>query len=366
MGFTEVYSQYQQQRWRDWEDYSPRDIERALASQHLNVEDLRALLAPAARQYLEQMADRARQLTLQYFGRAVVLYAPLYVSNYCTNTCTYCSFSRANLVGRQTLNLDQVAREAEAIAAQGIRHILVLTGESRREAPVAYLEQCVTVLKRYFVSIGLEVYPLETAEYRRLVASGVDGLTVYQEVYDQDVFRQVHPAGPKRDFAYRLATAERACQAGMYRVNIGALLGLAGWRQEVFWVGLHAAYLHNNYPESEISVSVPRLRPFVGGFQQAIPVNERELVQIVLALRLFLPRVGITLSTRERATVRDHMLGLGVTRLSAGSSTSVGGYTLAAEGEGQFEIADCRSVAEICQAVRDRGFDPVLKDWHLF
>lgn len=356
-------------RWRDfdfdgfWRQAGAAAVERALAADRLHPLDYLALLSPAAEDYLEVMARRAHALTVQHFGRVVLLYTPLYLSNYCVNRCLYCGFNARNRVRRRRLTLAEVEAEAALLAESGLRQVLVLTGESRQRSPVSYLEDCLAVLRRYFPSLAVEVYPLEEEEYGRLAAAGADGLTIYQEVYDPLVYARLHPAGPKRDYAYRLAAPERAGRAGLRGLNIGALLGLHDWRREAFATGLHAAFLEKRFPAAEISVSFPRLRPEVGGFQAPAPVADRHLVQMLLALRLFLPRVGITLSTRESASFRDHLLPLGVTRLSAGSCTAVGGR-LDGESEEQFAVSDRRSVAEVYRALRERGYQPVFQDWY--
>lgn len=344
---------------------SDRAVEQALGRENLGWRDFAALLSPAAEPHLEQMAQRAREATLRHFGRTIQIYAPIYVSDHCDNQCLYCSFSARNRRPRRKLSPAEVEREAAFIAAQGVRHILLLTGESHRHSPVGYLRDCIQVLRTHFSSVAIEVYPLTEADYAALVAEGVDGLTLYQETYDEDIYRALHPAGPKRDFRFRLEAPERAAEARMRQVNIGALLGLAEWRREALCVGLHARYLQDRFPEVEIGASVPRLRPHVGAFQGACTLSDRNLVQIVLALRLFLPRLGIALSTRESAAFRDNLLPLGITRMSAGSATSVGGYASGADSDAlpQFEIADHRSVPEMMAMIRGKGYDPVLNDW---
>jgi 2-iminoacetate synthase len=367
MSFYDIYCRYRDRKWDgDFAAVSEADVEQVLRREHLTFSDFLVLLSPAAERFLEPMAQQAQALTLRYFGRTIQLYAPLYVSDYCENSCLYCSFSAKNRRERRKLTLEEVDREAAFIAGTGLRHILVLTGESKKESPVGYLRDCVEVLKRHFSSIAIEVYPLAEEDYASLVAAGVDGLTLYQETYDEDLYRVLHPAGPKRNFRYRLEAPERGAAARMRQVNIGALLGLVDWRREILLVGLHARYLQDRFPEVEIGASVPRLRPFVGAFQGACCVSDQNIVQMILALRLFMPRLGIALSTREDARFRDCLVPLGITRMSAGSATSVGGYSDPAGGEEslpQFEIADSRSVPEMMARLRERGYDPVLKDW---
>jgi 2-iminoacetate synthase len=358
------------ERYRDLNDwqilYHNDDdaVKQVLGKNKLNLHDLATLLSPGAQPFLEEMAQAAYRVSLRHFGRTILLYTPLYLGNYCVNGCVYCGFNACNRIERRKLSLTEVEREAEAIATTGLKHLLVLTGESRQQTPVSYIKDCLLVLRRYFSSVSIEVYPLETAEYMELTVSGIDGITIYQEVYDEVVYRKLHPFGPKRDYHFRLQAPERAGSASMRTIGIGALLGLNDWRSEAFYMAIHAAYLQHRFPEAEISVSFPRIRPQTGGFEPVSPVSDRDLVQIILAFRLFLPRAGITISTRERPDLRDHLIHLGVTKMSAGSSTAVGGHTGSRDGTSQFEISDHRSVAEMVQAITAQGYKPIYKDWH--
>jgi len=339
------------------------DVRRVLGKRTLTGEDFLVLLSPAAQPYLEQMAQKAHTLTVAQFGRTMVLYTPLYLSNFCTNSCVYCGFNRDNRIARRQLTLEEVATEAKAVAATGLKHILILTGDAPDKASVAYIEACCAVLKRYFPAIGMEIYALSHKEYARLINGGVDSLTLYQETYNEALYARLHPRGPKRNYRFRLDAPENACRAGMRAVNIGALLGLDDWWRDAFFTGLHASYLQDRYPETEISVSLPRMRPHAGGYQPEYTVEDRHIVQIITALRLFMPRVGITISTRESADFRDRLLPLGVTRMSAGSCTAVGGRTDEKENVGQFAISDERSVPEMAAMLRQAGWQPVYKDW---
>ncbi|WP_425061264.1 2-iminoacetate synthase [Sporomusa carbonis] len=341
------------------------DIQRIIGKQRLTVLDYLALLSPRAEKHLEAMAQQAHRLTVQHFGHTMLLYTPLYLANYCVNQCVYCGFHAHNDIERKKLSQEQVIAEAEAIAATGLKHILILTGESRYHSSVAYIKECVQTLKNYFTSISIEVYPLNTDEYKELVEAGVDGVTMYQEVYDEEIYAELHPAGPKRDYRYRLDAPERACQAGMRTVNIGALLGLSDWRSEAFFTGVHADYLQNKYLDVEVSISPPRMRPHVGGFPPKVIVTDKNIVQYVLAFRLFMPRSGITLSTRESAKMRDNMVRLGITKMSAGSCTAVGGHAEKAS-VGQFEISDERDVADIAAMLYSQNYQPVYKDWQIW
>lgn len=343
---------------------------RAVAAEFPSEYDFLALLSERASFHLETLARRAQELTLRNFGRVIQLYTPLYLANFCENECVYCSFRRGNPIPRKKLSLEEVKKEAVVISAGGIRHILILTGDSRRETPVSYLRECAAVVRNYFTQISLEVYPLNEDEYGILIEAGIDGLTLYQETYDEEVYRRFHPRGPKSDFRYRLEAPDRACRAapparraGMRFIGIGALLGLAPWRREAFFTGLHAAYLQKQYPQAEISVSLPRIQPHEGSFTAGFSVSDKELVQMMLALRLFLPRAGITISTRENNSFRGNLIGLGVTRMSAGSRTDVGGYASGERGTGQFEVADKSAVVEVKKMIYAKGYQPVLKDW---
>ncbi|MDY0307800.1 MAG: 2-iminoacetate synthase ThiH [Desulfovibrionaceae bacterium] len=345
-----------------FEAVSGDDVRRIIGRERVDASGFLALLSPAAAPHLEAMGRRAHALTLRNFGRTISLFTPLYVSNHCANHCRYCGFAAPNTIPRTQLSLDEVRAEGQAIAATGLKHLLLLTGEAPRKAGVEYLEACVRVLRPLFPSISVEVYPMETADYARLVQAGVDGLTVFQETYDPVLYAQLHPAGPKRDYAFRLNTPQRGAEAGMRVVNIGALLGLTDWRQEIYATGLHAAWLQKRYPGVDVAVSLPRMRPHAGAFQPACVVSDRELVQAMTALRIFLPRLSITISTREAPDFRDNILPLGVTRMSAGVSTAVGGHAKPAE-TGQFEISDPRSVDEMKESLRKRGYQAVFKDW---
>ena len=325
--------------------------------------DYLALLSDKAAKYIELMARRAQQLTFQHFGKVVLLYTPMYLANYCVNQCIYCGYNIRNDIKRKKLTPEEVDREAQKISATGLKHILILTGESRQHSPVSYIRECVEVLRKYFTSISIEIYPLEAEEYRELIDAGVDGLTIYQEVYDEEIYKALHLKGPKSNYMYRLDAPERACQASMRAVNIGALLGLDNWVKEAFYTGLHADYLQNKYLDTEIGMSLPRMRPHAGEFQPKCSVSDKNLVQILLAMRLFMPRAGIAISTRERAQLRDNLVGLGVTKMSAGTSTRVGGHSSKDAGEAQFDISDERSVEEMRQMLYKKGYQPVFKDW---
>ncbi|GBG56348.1 thiamine biosynthesis protein ThiH [Sporomusaceae bacterium FL31] len=340
------------------------DVQRIIQKDRLSVFDYLSLLSPVAERHLEAMAQKAHRLTTQHFGKTMLLFTPMYLANYCVNQCLYCGFNVKNKLQRKKLTMDEVAAEAAIVAATGLKHLLILTGESSQQTPVSYIEECIHVLKKYFSCIGIEVYPLSEEEYRQVIAAGADGLTIYQEVYDQETYSELHPAGPKRNYQYRLDAPERACKAGIRTVNIGALLGLNDWRTEAFLSGLHADYLQRKYPEVEVSISPPRMRPHIGGYPPKVIVNDKNLVQYMLAYRLFMPRGGLTVSTRESAELRDRLVKLGVTKMSAGVCTAVGGRA-DTESVGQFEISDDRSVREMASMLYANGYQPVYKDWQV-
>ncbi|MDD5120758.1 MAG: 2-iminoacetate synthase ThiH [Candidatus Omnitrophica bacterium] len=345
---------------------SPGSIQNSLERDLLDIGQYIQLISPQAENCLEGMAQRAYAITRRNFGKTIQLYTPMYLSNYCENSCLYCGFNLNNNIERKKLSLNEVEKEAQFISSSGLKHILILTGESRLKSPVSYIKNCVKILKKYFSSVSIEVYPLAEDEYSELVASGVDGLTIYQEAYDQEVYAKMHVSGPKKDYKFRLEAPERGAKSRMRNISIGALLGLGDWRREVFFLGLHAKYLQDKFPDIDIGVSVPRIQPQVGDFKPISMVSDKNIAQIILALRNFLPRIGITLSTRENPDFREALIPLGITKISAGSTTAVGGHTLCVEHlqkYSQFEIQDQRSVDEIRGMLECKGYQPVFKDW---
>lgn len=339
-------------------------VERALARERPDLADFAALLSPAAAERLEELALASHRITERRFGRTVQLYAPLYVSNECVETCTYCSFSRPNPIARRTLTVEEVVAEAALLHARGFRHLLLVSGEHPRHVSPEYLEDVFRALAPTFPSLAVEVQPQTVDVYRRWVQAGCDGLVVYQETYDRSAYASVHLAGKKKDFDWRLETPTRGAAAGMRRIGIGALLGLADWRLEAVHLAAHARFLARRHWRAFVTVSFPRLRPAEYADARARhPVSDAELAQAVCAMRIFLPDAGVALSTRESPGFRDGMLALGVTHVSAGSRTEPGGYSRP-EGAGrQFEVEDGRSPAEVARAIRAAGFDPVWKDW---
>lgn len=335
----------------------------ALRAEQVDEEGLAALLSPAAVPFLGRLAARSRELTARRFGRITQLYAPLYLSNLCVNRCAYCGFSSGNSIPRRKLSLAEAEAEATILAQRGIRHLLLVTGEAPAALGVDYLEALALRLREHFAALSIEVQPLETADYQRLFAAGITAVAVYQESYDRATYDRVHLAGAKRDYDRRLAVPARAAAAGMREVGLGALLGLADWRCEGLALGLHLAWLRRRFWRTAFTVSFPRLRPAAGDFAPIMPVEERDLAQLIFALRLFDPDAGLLLSTREDARFRDGMLGLGPTRYSAGSCTAPGGYGEPDQGGEQFSVGDHRGISEVQAAIRARGLDPVSKDW---
>jgi len=341
---------------------SGQDVARLLAKQQFSIQDFPVLIAPAAAGFLERMAAIARGTTLLRFGKTVKLYAPLYVSNECINACAYCGFNRTNKIDRLTLTVDQVLREAGTLHAQGFRHILLVSGEDKDKVPLQYLEEIARQLSKTFAGIAIEIYPMDTQDYRKLARAGVTGIAIYQETYDRSVYKTLHH-GPKADFDYRLLTLERAGAAGLRELGIGALLGLKDFRIDMTAVALHAAYLIKNFWKAQVAISFPRLRAAAGGFTPPHIVSDRELAQIIFALRMVLPDVDLVLSTREKAAFRDGMAGIGITRMSAGSKTRPGGYALTDDSLEQFEVADQRSPAQVAAMLAKKDLEPVWKDF---
>jgi len=358
-------------------------IDSQLASPSPGLQAFRRLLEPCGDVELENRAQRSSALTRRHFGRTMRLFAPLYLSNECVNNCAYCGFSRDNAIVRVTLEIEQVATEARHLVAEGFRNILLVAGEHPKFVSGDYLQRCITRLKREVPSISLEVAPMETSDYLPLVAAGSDGLVVYQETYDREVYRELHTAGPKKDYDWRLDTPERAHEAGFRRIGIGVLFGLSDWRGEATALAAHLFHLQRVCWTSQLTVSMPRLRPAAGEFQPRFPFDDRDFTQLLCALRITFPQIGIVLSTREPAPLRDALAPLGFTMMSAGSHTEPGGYTgqgsdqlhqtvrgrklestcSATSATEQFAISDERSSSEIAGMLHTRGLEPVWKDW---
>ena len=329
------------------------------------LEEIKAVLTNRDPQKTEALAQESAQLTRQYFGRVMSLYAPLYLSNYCSSHCTYCGYHSHNKIRRIKLTSEQMHQEMEHVAKTGIENILMLTGESYQTTPTSYLKEAVDIAKKYFTTISLEVHPMDTPEYAELFHHGVDGITVYQETYDRERYKEVHISGKKSDYTYRYATPERAAQGGMRQISMGILLGLSDVAEDLFALYNHVGYMERKYPGVEYSISFPRLRTIKGREFAICDVDDVTFIKIICLTRILFPRVGINLSTRERADLRDHALELGVTKISAGSNTAVGGYALLDEEsqDPQFDIEDTRSVVETVAMLKEHNFDPVFTDW---
>lgn len=369
---------------------TPTRVRRALQSDELSLADFAALISPAAAELLEPLGQRARLVTQQRFGKVIRLFAPLYLSNECINNCRYCGFSRDNPILRVTLDVQEVLTETRALVAQGFRNILLVSGEHPKFVSNHYLEDCIRTVHEVAPSISLEIGPMETSEYQPLVDAGAEGLVVYQETYQPEVYLDMHTSGPKRDFAWRLDTPERGYAAGFRRLGIGALYGLADWRYEAICLAAHAQHLLRTCWKAWLTISLPRLRPCAGEFQPLTHMTDRDMAQLICAFRLMFPDVGLVLSTREAPRLRDGLIPLGITLMSAGSHTEPGGYTGAGRehlhqtkggrivelgasewaavgpermATGQFEIADERSASEVADSIRRLGYEPVWKDW---
>ena len=350
----------------DYHRYSVEDVHLALARNNRTPEDFAALLSPAALPLLEGMAQIAKQETRKHFGNSISMFTPLYLANYCENSCTYCGFSRHQKIRRAQLNTDEMEKEMQAIAQTGLEEILLLTGESRSKSDLHYIGEACKIAHRYFKMVGLEVYPVNTADYAYLHACGADSVIVFQETYNSDTYERLHPDGRKRIFPYRLNAQERVLRGGMRGVGFGALLGLDDFRKDAFATGLHAWLLQRKYPQAEVAFSCPRLRPIAGNDPaENHALSEAELLQVILAYRLLMPFAAITISTRERAHFRDHVTAIAATKISAGVSTGIGGHQQCQQevGDGQFGIADTRSVNEVYSAMKEHGLQPVMNDY---
>ena len=372
---------------------SAADVERVLSRGPQRLEDFAILLSPAAADRLEDLCRMSQQRTQQRFGKVIRFFAPLYLSNECINNCSYCGFSRDNPILRVTLSVEEVVQEAEKLHEQGFRNVLLVAGEHPKFVSNGYMEECIAALRDRIPSLSLEVGPMEMEEYIPMVRAGAEGLVVYQETYDRELYKEVHTAGPKKNFDWRLDTAERAYEAGFRRLGIGALFGLSDWRLEALAVAAHSQHLLKHCWKAQLTVSFPRLRPCAGAFQPKTSFEDRDLVQLMAALRLLCPDVGLVLSTREPESLRNGLIPIGVTHMSAGSHTEPGGYTGAGkekihktergkivelagnssewapvEGRetnatGQFDIADERPPHEVADVVKDLGYEPVWKDF---
>ncbi|MCC8158619.1 MAG: 2-iminoacetate synthase ThiH [Phascolarctobacterium sp.] len=344
--------------------YTAADVKQALLQEHLTPEGFAALLSPAAAPLLEQLAHRAQAETRRHFGNAVNLFTPLYISNYCENYCIYCGFNCHNKIKRARLTAAEIEQEMQAIAAQGLEEILLLTGESPAMSDVRYIGDACRLARKYFRAVGLEVYPMDSADYAYLHQCGADFVTVFQETYDPDKYGQLHLGGRKRIFPYRFNAQERALRGGMRGVGFAALLGLDDFRRDALATGLHAYLLQRKYPQAEIAFSCPRLRPIINNDKiNPKDVHELQLLQIICAYRIFLPFASLTISSRESARFRDNVVGLAATKISAGVDVGIGGHSRESKGDEQFLIDDGRTVREICAMLNSRGLQPVASEY---
>ena len=356
----------------DYSKYTARDVRAALEHTTCSIEDFKALLSPAAEPFLEQMAERARLETSKHFGNTVYLFTPLYIANYCENYCVYCGFNCYNHINRMKLSMEQIEKEMKVIADSGMEEILILTGESRAQSNVEYIGEACKLARKYFRMVGLEIYPVNTDEYKYLHECGADYVTVFQETYDTDKYEQLHLLGHKRVWPYRFDAQERALRGGMRGVAFSALLGLSDFRKDALASALHVYYLQRKYPHAEMSLSCPRLRPIINNDKiSPMDVHEKQLCQIICAYRIFLPFVGITVSSRESAEFRNGIVKIAATKVSAGVSTGIGDHESKysgkesdeVQGDEQFEIDDNRSLDKMYKDIEGEGLQPVLNDY---
>lgn len=346
--------------------YTENDVRRALEHDEKTVDDFKALLSPAALPLLEEIAEAARAETKKHFGNSVNMFTPLYISNYCENYCIYCGFNCHNKIHRAKLNAEEIEHEMQAIAKTGLQEILILTGESKKMSDVKYIGEACKIARKYFKVVGLEVYPMNSDEYRYVHECGADYVTVFQETYNSDKYETLHLAGHKRIFPYRVNTQERALMGGMRGVGFAALLGLSDFRKDAFATGMHAYLIQRKYPHAEIAFSCPRLRPIINNDKiNPKDVHEPQLLQVICAYRLFMPFASITISTRECQRFRDNVVDIAATKISAGVDVGIGGHDGEREkkGDEQFEISDSRNFDEVYKALTDKGLQPVMSDY---
>ncbi|MFA6923139.1 MAG: 2-iminoacetate synthase ThiH [Bacteroidales bacterium] len=363
--FKEIFDTY------NWEEikqniYSKTsaDVESAMSkTQRRTLEDFKALVSPAAIDYIEQMAQLSRDLTLKRFGKNIQMYIPVYISNECHNSCVYCGFSKKNNIKRITLTEEQILKEIKEIKKLGFEHILVVTGENDLKAGVEYFKKVLPLFKSEFTHVSMEIQPLMQSGYEQLIQLGLNTILIYQETYNKNFYKNFHPAGKKSDFYFRLETPDRLGKANINKIGIGFLIGLDDWRTEAFYTSLHLNYLEKNYWKTKYSISFPRLRPAAGEFEPIVNITDKELVQLICAYRIFNENVELSISTRESEKFRDNLIKLGITNISAGSKTNPGGYSVFKESLKQFEIHDKRSPEEISEIIKQQGYEVVWKDW---
>lgn len=362
--FKNIFDQY------NWDDVltdifskTDKDVEVALSKSQRNLEDFKALISPAAKPYLEQMARLSSQLTKKRFGNTIQMYTPMYLSNECQNICTYCGFSMTNKIPRRTLTDQEIIKEVDFLKAKGYDHILLVTGEANKTVGVDYISNAIQLIQSRFANITIEVQPLDQEDYELLIQKGLYAVLVYQETYHKDEYKKHHPKGRKSNFDYRLETPDRLGRAGIHKIGLGALFGLEDWRADSFFTALHLQYLQKTYWKTKYSISFPRLRPHSGGLEPKVEMTDADLVQLICAYRLFDEDVELSISTRESEIFREHIVNLGITSISAESKTNPGGYVVEPQSLEQFEISDNRSTEEVVDMLRNRGLEVVWKDW---
>ena len=364
MSFIELFETYS---WDNIKEQiyttTAEDVRSVLTKKKRNVQDFLTLISPAASPFLEAMAQLTQRLTQQRFGKTIQLYAPLYVSNECNNICTYCGFSFNNKIKRRTLTDAELLQEADILKKMGVEHILLVSGEANHIVGQAYFLNALEVLKPHFANISIEVQPLSAKQYTELQQAGTHAVMVYQETYHKEVYKTYHPKGKKSNFNFRLDTPDRIGQASIHKIGLGVLLGLENWRVDSFFTALHIDYLQKKYWKSKYSVSFPRLRPAQGIIEPNFVMNDRDLLQLICAYRIWNFDLEISISTRESAIFRNNVIGIGATSMSAGSKTNPGGYTTDEESLEQFEISDERPMEVFREVIKQKGYDPVMKDW---
>ena len=362
--FKDIYDKYQ---WDEVQESiqtkTPGDVEAALSNKKRTLEDFKALISPAASPYLEKMAQLSNQLTQQRFGKTIQLFAPMYLSNECNNICTYCGFSLDNKIKRKTLTAAEILQEINIIKQHGFNHILLVTGESNHTVHVDYFLEAIEIIKPHFANISIEVQPLSQDEYAQLQRAGVNAVLVYQETYHKEKYKDYHVKGKKSNFYYRLETPDRIGLAGMHKIGLAVLLGLEDWRTDSFFCALHVDHLQKTYWQTKYSIAFPRIRPAEGVDISNYNITDKELVQLLCAYRLLNEEIEISISTRESASFRNHLMKLGTTTMSAGSKTNPGGYSLDEDSLEQFEISDERTPQEFASVITANGYEPVWKDW---
>ncbi|WP_405224693.1 2-iminoacetate synthase ThiH [Dokdonia sp. Asnod1-B02] len=364
MSFKNTFDTY------DWDtvekeiySYTAQDVRHALDKEKIDLEDFKALISPAAKDFLEEMAQRSHVLTKKRFGNTIQMYIPMYLSNECQNICTYCGFSMTNKIPRRTLNDEEILKEVAFLKSKGYDHILLVTGEANKTVGVSYLKHAIVLIREHFSNISIEVQPLDQEEYEQLIEAGLYAVLVYQETYHEATYKTHHPKGRKSNFDYRLDTPDRLGKAGIHKIGIGALFGLEDWRVDSFYTALHLKYLQKTYWKTKYSISFPRLRPHQGEVQPKVEMTDADLVQLICAYRLLDEDVELSMSTRESERFRNNIISLGITSISAQSKTNPGGYVVDPQSLEQFEISDERDTEEIKQMIESQGYQAVWKDW---